>query len=384
MPILNPRFAVTLVFAVFGLIGGLWSGSVPAVVRRVGVDEVELGVLFTLLMASNVCAMTLGGWLSRFVSSRTMMLVTVPCMTLSAVFVHASTSRLMFVPALFSLGLSQGLLDLAMNTEGSATESDAGRPILTGIHGTLSLCIGVGALLGSLIAARFTPIGSVPIIMAAGALGTYVVWRATPDRRVAAGSATVPARTWVYGPLVLLGLAVGFENSGEIAGLLWSAKLLDEMAPSLAAVAGIGPAFFSVCAAIARLNGDRIRGWFGDANVVIGSLIIAAIGFIGVGIADSFGARVAAFAVVGLGTACVIPCLYAIAARSDPNARAARLGFVAMIAGGPRVLSPMIFGWVWQHTSAGTAFGLGSVMMLAALTAFVVGQAMMVRKTVAA
>ncbi len=380
MPVtFTPRLAVTLVFAAFGVIGGIWAGSVPAIVRRVGVGELELGVLFTLLMASNVTAMTLGGWLSRLVSNRSIMMATVPCMALSAVLVHASSSRLIFIPALLGFGLSQGMTDLAMNAEGSAVESDVGRPMLTGMHGTLSLCIGVCALLGSLIAAAFTPMGSAPILMVAGLFGTLAVWRATPDRRPLAGSAVAPAKSWVYGPLVLLGLAVGFENSGEIAGFLWSAKLLDEAAPSLAAIAGIGPAFFAGCAAIARLNGDRIRSIFGDRNVVIGSLIIAAIGFVGVGVTNSFATRVLSFAIVGLGTACVIPCLFAIAARSDPNARAARLGFVSMIAGGPRIISPMIFGWVWQHSSAGEAFGLCSVLMIVALAMFVAGQAMVGR-----
>jgi len=373
----TPRLAVTLVFAAFGVIGGVWFGSVPAIVRRVGIGEMELGFLFTLLVMSSVFAMSLGGWLARFVSNRGLLLVTVPGMALTAVLVHASSSRLMFVPALLGFGLTQGLTDLCMNSEGAAVESDVGRPILTGMHGVLSLCIGVFALSGSLIAARFSPAGSAPLLLAAGLVATVMVWFATPSRRAALGVAVPPPRTWVYGPLVLLGLAVGFENSGEIAGFLWSAKLLDEAAPSLAAIAGIGPAFFSGCAALARLNGDRIRSLFGDRNVVIGSLVIAAFGFVLVGVTDNFGGRVVAFAIVGLGTACIIPCLFAIAARSDPSARTARLGFVSMIAGGPRIISPMIFGWVWQNTSAGEAFGLCSVLMVAALVMFAAGQARM-------
>jgi cyanate permease len=368
-----------MVFATYGSIAGMWSGSIPAVVRRVGVDEVELGILFTLLMAATVLAMSLGGWLSRYASYRTLMLVTAPCMLLTGLLLLASTSRLMFVPSLLAFGMAQGLLDLAMNSEGTAVEGDAGRPVLTTMHGIFSVCFGICALLGSLISVRLTPLASAPILIAAGLAGTLMVWHATPNRRRTAGGTAAPTRSWVYGPLVLLGLAVGFENAGEIAGFLWSAKLLDQAAPALAAISGIGPAFFAGCSAIVRLNGDRIRAVLGDRTVVVGSMILAAIGLLGVGVADSFAAKVAAFAVVGLGTACITPCLFAIAARSDPNARAARLGFVSMIAGIPRITSPMIFGWVWQHTSAGMAFGFSSVLMIAALVAFVAGQATMMR-----
>ena len=37
-------------------------------------------------------------------------------------------------------------------------------------------------------------------------------------------------------PLVLLGIAAGLIIAAETAALLWSAKLLDEIAPSLAAI----------------------------------------------------------------------------------------------------------------------------------------------------
>lgn len=335
----TPRMAVTGVFASFGIISGIWSGSIPSIVRGIGIDQTELGLLFTLLMISDVLAMSIGGWLARRFSNRAIMLVTVPAMGIAAALLHASASRMVFVPALLGFGVSQGLTDLCMNGEGTAIEAELGRPILTTMHGVLSLCMGLLALAGSLIAVRSGPSASAPLLLATGVLATILVWFAIPSRRVTLAAASSPARrSWVLAPLILLGLAIGFENSGEVAGFYWSAKLLDEAAPALAAIAGIGPAFFCGCAAIARLNGDRIRHLFGDRNVVVGSLVIAAIGFVGVGLFDDFASRVASFAVVGLGTACVFPCLFAIAARSDPSARTQRLGFISMIAGGPRVV----------------------------------------------
>ena len=381
----SPRVAITAVFAAFGVIGGIWSGSVPSVSRTVGLDGFWLGLSFTGLMLANVLAMTIGGRIARYISTRRMLLVTVPAMSLAAVLVHSLSALWVFLPALLAFGFSQGLTDLFMNAEGSRIEVELGKPIFSGLHGAVSLCIGVCAIVGSLIAVNLGPWAATPAFLAAGAVATWLVARAIPERpAVWQTTLAAPKPAGLYGPLVLLGLAVGFENASEIAALLWSAKLLDDVAPTLATIAGIGPAFYSACNAIVRLNGDRIRARFGDTRVIVVSLIVAAVGLIGVGVLPGFALRVAAFAVMGFGTACVIPCLYAITANSDPQARAARLGFVSMVAGPPRVLSPLVFGWVVQNASMSTAFSLSSLLVVLALILFLASLPGMARPAVSA
>ena len=380
-PFPSPRFAITAVFAAFGVIGGIWAGAVPNVTKMVGLDGYWLGLAFTGLMLSNVLAMTIGGFLARLVSSRRMLLITLPVMAFAAVLVHSVSALWIFLPALFAFGFSQGLTDLFMNAEGSRIEVELGKPIFSGLHGVVSLAIGICAILGSLIAVGVGPWAATPLFLAAAAFGTWVVARALPERPPVRRAKAAWRAPVIYGPLVLLGLAVGFENAAEIAALFWSAKLLNEVAPALASIAGLGPAFYAGCGALVRLNGDRIRARYGDKRVVLVSLVIAAFGLIGVGVLPGFGPRVLAFAIVGFGTACVIPCLYAIASNTDPEARAARLGLISMIAGPPRVLSPVVFGWVVQHASMSTAFSLCSLLVLLALGLFLASQAGLARLT---
>ena len=115
--------------------------------------------------------------------------------------------------------------------------------------------------------------------------------------------------------------------AGETAALMWSAKLLDELAPSLAAIAGLGAAFFGICNAAVRFPGDRLRARFGDLPLMVVSLVIAICGFLVLGVSGNFAVSAAAFAAVGLGTAVLIPCIFALAARFVPANRA----------GGPRM-----------------------------------------------
>lgn len=372
----SPRIAITLVFMAFGVISGLWSGSVPTVARRVGLDAYQLGFAFTVLLIASVSAQTLAGRLARRMSSRQVLLVTVPAMAVFGIGILASSSVATFFTALVGYGVAQGMTDVFMNAEGSAIEAEMGRRIFTGLHGGVSASGALFAIVGSLLATAFGPVSAAPIVIVAGAAATWAVARAIRHRSIAPRrpAAATAIGAWVAWPLVALGLAIGFENAGEMAALMWSARLLDEAAPSLAAIAGLGPAFYSACSALVRLNGDRLRSIFGDGRLVAGSLLVATAGFIGVGVFSGFAARVIAFAVVGFGTACVIPCMFAIAANSDPEARARRLGFVAMVAGPPRVLTPILFGSVAQTASMGMAFGLCGALMLVALGMFVISQ----------
>ena len=168
-------------------------------------------------------------------------------------------------------------------------------------------------------------------------------------------------------PLIILGLAAGLAIAGETAAIMWSAKLLDEQAPSLAAIAGLGTAFYGLCNTSMRLAGDTIRARFGDIALILGSLLLAATGFVLIGISGSFALSTFAFALTGLGTACVIPAIFAITARHMTENRARGLGIVSLVAGLPRVLAPWFFGWVATQHSTSFAFGLCALAMAVAL-----------------
>ena len=76
---------------------------------------------------------------------------------------------------------------------------------------------------------------------------------------------------------------------------------------------------------------------------------------------------VAAFALVGFGTACVIPCIFALAGRLTAANRAKGIGFISLIAGLPRIGAPWLFGWLAETRSTSFAFAMCAVAMLTAL-----------------
>ena len=149
--------------------------------------------------------------------------------------------------------------------------------------------------------------------------------------------------------------------------MLWSAKLLNDEAPKLAAIAGLGASFFGLCTAVVRFSGDAIRARTGDIPLMLGSLIVAIAGFALVGLSGGFWPSAAGFAIIGFGTACVIPSIFALSASYVPANRAAGIGFVSLIAGMPRTLAPWIFGFISEHHTMSLAFGLCAVAYAIAL-----------------
>lgn len=363
----DQRIAIMAVFSAFGAAIGTVSGAMPTVLSNAGVDSLTFGLALTLSTLCTVLVMSLGGLIARHASNRSILLWSLPAMAVMVCALLVSPSVPWFVIAFLPLGFAIGLTDLFMNSEAAAIEYDMGRPSFTVFHGCVSVALAAFAILQSFLSVRASVwIAGLPLL-AIFALAWWMVYRFIAPRQLARGRSggilTLPNKL----PLVLLGMAAGLIIAGETAALMWSAKLLDELAPALAAVAGLGAAFFGLCNAAVRFPGDRLRARFGDLPLMVGSLVLAIAGFLVLGLSRSFLLSVAAFAAVGLGTALLIPCNFAIAARFAPANRAGSLGFVALLAGVPRTLAPWVFGWVAADMGLGPSFLLVGLAQLATL-----------------
>lgn len=363
----SPRTAVTAMFASFGMATGLWAGSIPAVTAAAGIGDAGLGLGLTLYTVAYVAMMVCGGVLARFAGNRTILLAGLPFVTLCGALLLTGATPALFYPAITLFGATLGLLDLFMNAEGSYVESEARRPIFTSFHAAASAATAVFAIIGSLLTAGFGTAASGAAMILALALVWCMAWRSLPERNIVIARPSGRPDLAGLTPLLALGLAAGLVIAGETAAIMWSAKLLDEQAPDLAAIAGLGAAFFAGCTAIVRFAGDSSRARFGDVPLMLASLAIAAAGFMLVGLSDGFWMSAGAFALVGFGTACVIPIIFTLAAGHMAANRAAGIAIVSLVAGLPRALAPVFFGWIAALVSTGFAFGLCALAMLIAL-----------------
>lgn len=367
----SARLAITTVFVTFGLALGALAGCMPSVMRNAGIGAKTFGLGLTFSTLLTVCAMALGGHIARHASNRAVLLAVLPAFALSlGAYLLAATPAWFFL-AIPLMGLCFGLTDLFMNAEAVALEHDLRRPVYMSFHGGVSAGVAVMAVAASWMATRWGT-GIVAAVTATGfVLSWLMVKRWIPPRPLAAGKAArmrgLPNRS----ALMLLGIAAGLIIAAETAALLWSAKLLDDIAPALAAIAGLGAAFFGACNAAVRFPGDRMRALVGEMPLMLGSLAVSICGFVALGVSSSFTVSVAAFASIGLGLALLTPTIFAMSARLVPENRAGALSFVSLLTAVPRVLAPLAFGMVAAQFGTAYAFGLVALGLLASLALIV-------------
>ena len=363
----SPRATMMAVFAAFGGAVGALAGSMPAIMRNAGVDSETVGLGLTISTVMTVTAMSLGGHIARFASNRAMLLGVIPAFAVLLFAYLTAQSALWFYMAIIPMGFAFGLTDVFMNAEASALEHDLRKPVFTAFHGCVSMGVAVMAVASSFISTLLGTWATGLLAMLCFAAAWTMVRETVLLRPLAKGQSarifSLPHKT----PLVLLGLAAGIIIAAETAALLWSAKLLDELAPSLAAIAGLGAAFFGICNAALRFPGDMLRSHFGDMPLMMVSIAVAAAGFAALGLTESFASSVAAFAAVGLGTALLIPCVFAMAAAYVPANRAGGIAFVSLLTAVPRSSAPVVFGYVAASFGLASAFGLVAMALIVAL-----------------
>jgi len=355
---LSPRAVVTAVFFAFGIGFGLWAGAIPALMRQTGIDAAGLGIALTLHTGTYIGAMAVGGQVARVIAPRRLILVALAANVLGFAAIFSAGSVLVLTLALGAVGVSAGLLDLAMNTEGTAVERELGRPVLLSMHAAASGAFAIGALAGSLLATGVGPRWCALVVLAVTLPVGLATHRLGPRHVASVPPLAVPSRAGfgIGRGVALVGIILGLTIAGEMSAQMWSARFLERQAAELAAFAGAGAAFFAGFQALIRVFGDPLRRRLGDQRVITLSLLVAAIGFATVALSASFALSLLGFALVGLGTACVVPCCFALVARRAAERAAGALGVASLVAGLIRLPTPLYLGFVAAAFSDAVAF----------------------------
>lgn len=372
MPLaLTPLRTVAMTFGAFGIGVGLWSGGSAALIARAGVSPATFGVTLTVFTAVYLFGMSAASTFARIVGLNRVvigaLLLGVPLLAL----VLTANGPVALIGGLVSFGLAGGLLDAGMNAQAVALEKELRRPIMARLHGVASGGVAASAVLGSLIVTGPSPwIAAVlgAFGYGAAAMALAVAGPADPAR-APIGSATLQPRVMTRS-LVVIGLVVGVSIVSETATLAWSAPLLRAEAPALAAIAGLGGAFFAGCQALLRFNADALRHRISDRTLIAVSLGVAAGGLVIAALPLGFAASVLGFAIVGFGTAAIVPCGFALAASRPGVPNAAAISAVAFFGLFSRVPAPVLTGVIAEAFSLSVAFVAIAALLALAMIAF--------------
>ena len=372
--------AVAAMFFAFGVGVGLWGGASGAILIRAGVDAATFGVLLTVYTGAYLIAMSAGGALAhRFGVEQALSVSAIIFGATLCALLNASSEAWVAI-ALIVAGFLGGVVDVLMNAEGARIERRLGRPILARLHAAASAGMALGAILGSVIVVGPAP-WAAGILAALGLAGAGVAYHraARADRPAPAPVGSIARSGLSFAPaLIGLGVVVGVSIAAELAASVWSTLLLREEAPKLAAISGLGAAFFSACQAALRFNADAIRVRISDLRIIVASFAIAAAGFALVSVQAGFAVSVAGFALIGVGTGPIVPCGFALAARQSAAGPAVGLASASLFSALTRLPAPLVTGAIAQALSLATAFAafalaLATTAAAAAVIAFVNG-----------
>lgn len=331
------RVSANLVFFTYGLLIGTYLPYLPFIKDRFGVGEglFSFSLFFAALGA--LLTLPLAPWILKMIGSRkTVFYSSTAFLVIVGTFVTAPDIRIFFVLS-FMLGLSISAWEVSANSQASAIEDQLGKPVMSSIHGFWSLGTFVGsASMGGWLQLAFDGRWLVWLFIILGLFGLIYVYQGLLRRdqiKAESSDQNPPLRLkyLLYPPLLVIALfqIAGFMMEGSFQD--WGAFLIRELllghgaeivpehlwdqlpaddaeARRRASVAGaLALASFTGTMTFGRLFGDLFVMRFGR----VGTLQIGgALGIIGIALTSMGGLSwntFLGFALVGLGTANVIP-----------------------------------------------------------------------------
>jgi fucose permease len=374
------RIAVSIMFAIAGMIIGTWTARIPEIQHHRGLSDGQLSIALLALACGGLVGMrTAGRLVDRHGTGRVM---TVTSLALGAALaVTAYTPNLATLGlALLTLGALHGTLNVSMNAAASTCQTAYGRPIMASFHALFSIGGVAGAATSAGCAHAHHSGGQTFIAVGAALTGAaFVAIRPlafAPHTEAVDEQPTSAAQPGDSRPrrrVALFGLLAFCALISEGAAADWSSVYLDRLGAS-PAYAAAAYAAFAGCMTVGRLTGDRITAAVNPAVLLRGSGVIAGAG-LGIGIlVGSPVAAVIGFACLGAGLSCVIPTLYSTAGNLDPSRPGAALSRVAALGYLGYVTGPVIIG------GAAAQLGLGhALLILPVLAGVLVAAAPIVR-----
>jgi MFS family permease len=336
------RVAITVVFALNGLLFASIFSRLPAIKERAGLGAGALGAALLCSMLGLLVSQLAAGPLVARSGSRPLVLAGALGYALGLVPIAASRSFAALACSFLFVGLANGALDVAMNVHGLTVERRLGRPILSSLHAFFSFGALAGAGAGAVIAAA--GVGVAPHLLGAALVGGGVAIAATRFLLDPTADA-VPEGPLFARPsraLLVVGAFAFCVLLSEGAVNDWAAVYLDDDLGSGEGLAAAGLAAFSLTMGIGRLAGDRLTDAVGPVRLARLGAALAALGTAGALVGSAPAGAIAGFAAAGLGLAALFPIALRAAAERGASpgpavAAVSALGYCGFLAGPPAV-----------------------------------------------
>jgi fucose permease len=352
------RRAVSVAFLAFGAVMGSWVPRLPALKDHLHLSDGQVGyalLAFSLgaVIGAGIARIVLGRGSRAWVRGGTIAI----CASLLGPALASSFPQLFIF--LLVLGVCAGFIDMLENAQAAELERTAGRPLINGFHGFWSL----GALGGAVLAggAAYAGIGPFPQVAFAAivaAAGSAYFLRDLPNTRSGAPrvASGVTGRYWLTGFVVAVA-AISFCSILVEGGTAdWSPLYLKELSHANPGIAAGGFAAFALAATVVRFRADLLTAHTSPTAVARLGGLIAVLGLALAIAVPALPGAITGFALVGIGTAVLVPLAFSAGANLGASGTALALVLAGGYAGS--VAGPAMIGNVADRFGLRVAMGI--------------------------
>ncbi|WP_432250416.1 MFS transporter [Streptomyces sanyensis] len=346
-PLSRVRTALTVFFALDGLLFAGWVVRIPAIKEQTGASASDLGMALLGVSAGAVATMALTGHLCRRYGSPAVTVACAAVLSLSMALPPLAHSATALGLVLLVFGAGYGGINVAMNSVAVDLVAALRRPVMPSFHAAFSLGGMLGAGLGGLAAGSVPPSVHLPALGLIGLAATAVAGPAllrapsAPAQPADPVSNSAPAAgNRTRGPVLLLGLIALCTAYGEGAMADWSALHLQQDLHAPPGVAAAAYALFALAMTAGRLTGARLLERWGQTRTLVAGGAAAAAGMLLGALAPNAWLALAGFGAAGLGLANIFPVAVGRAGElAGPGgvATASTLGYGGMLVGPPAI-----------------------------------------------
>jgi len=358
------RIAAAIFFFISGFGYTTWASRIPSIQRDLHLNEAQLGIALFALPVGLLATMPLTGkLLSRF-SSSAIMLFGAVFFNLCLALLGYATQFWQFLLILFFFGSSRNLFNLSTNTEAVGVQTMYSKSIMTIFHGIWSMAGFGGAALGYLMVANHIKpayhllLVSIILTVIAFCCSPFLLHQKPvqqPDKPIF----SLPDKT-------LLKLAFICFASMACENIMydWSGIYMDKAVHTSHAIAITGFIAFMSTLTFARFAGDKVVTRYGVKPLMQYSGILIISGFMLSVIFPYLATAIIGFAMVGIGTSCIVPLVYREAGKSKTMINGLGIAAVSTVGYLGFLIVPPLVGFVAQASNLRWSFAIISTLGL--------------------
>lgn len=352
------RLAVSLFYFGQGLVFASWASRIPDIKAMLHLSDAALGSILLALPIGQMITMPLSGRLVAIYGSKKILTLSTPLYALCLTNLALATQGWHLAFFLLLFGIVGNLCNIALNTQAVSAETHYGKPIMSSFHGSWSLGLFTGALVGLLMMNLhlttnihfwiITPIAWVHIFINQ----RFLLIGKSPHKE------KPKFLIKPQGILVQLGIIAFCSMATEGAMMDWSGVYFKEIIHAPAKWVILGYASYSAMMTVGRFIGDRFIAAYGRKTMLqLCGVVISTGMFLSVVFPNLMIATIG-FMLVGIGVSVIIPMTYTIAGNNNKMPSSLAIAMVSSIGYFGFLMGPPLIGYISELLNLRYSFAL--------------------------